>query len=108
MKNLLHQIATTALAGTLIFGASTNLSVSKTFGECFSRVQAQNATQDGRFLPLNAIKRMNNINPNATVLNPQVCNIDGQAYYMFDVLSSNGPTVHYELRATDGNPYIAG
>ncbi len=107
MKHLLQKIVTTALAGTLIFGASTNLVTSKTFGECLSRVQAQTAVQDGRFLPFNTVKQRNNIAPNATVLNQKVCRIDGQPYYMFDVLSSYGPTTHFELRATDGTPYIA-
>lgn len=117
MKQALHQIANVALAGILTFGGGGSLampglggvfSVSKTLGACLSPVEAQNATRDGRFMSFNQIKRMNGVGDNATVLNRQVCMIDGQPYYRFTVLSPSGPTTNYELRATDGTPYIAG
>ncbi|MCF6301931.1 MAG: hypothetical protein L3J13_01810 [Devosiaceae bacterium] len=108
MKQILHQIANVALVGVLTFGGSASFSLSKTLGPCLSPVEAQNATRAGRFLPFNQIKRMNGVGDGATVLNRQVCMIDGQPYYKFTVLSPSGPMTNYELRATDGSPYIAG
>lgn len=108
MKQILHQIANIALAGTLVFGLGTATSLAQNIGPCLGPVAAQNAKNNGLFMPLVAIKRMHNIHPNAAISNLRVCQVNGQPHYIFDVFPPNGNARHFVLRATDGTPYIAG
>jgi len=62
----------------------------------------------GIILPLVEILRRAGIGVSAKVLNVRVCQIQGQPYYLIDVLHPNGAAQNLILRANDGTPYVAG
>ncbi len=108
MKKLIRKIGSIALAGALIFGGSANISVSQNLGTCMNNRAIAVAAASGVILPLVQLLRRAGIGANANVLNVRVCQIQGQPYYLIDVLHPNGAAQNLILRANDGTPYVAG
>ncbi len=108
MKNILRKIAEIALAGALIFGGSTSVSLSQAFGSCMGNRAIATAQASGVILPLVEILRRAGVGARANILSVRVCQIQGQPYYLIDVLRPSGAAQNLILRANDGTPYVAG
>ncbi len=107
MKKIVQNLSGLLLAGALVVAAGTGSTLSQNFGQCLDNRAINLARANGSILPLPDILRLALLAPKE-VLNVQVCDINGQSYYLINVLRNNGVAQNLILRATDGSPYIAG
>ncbi len=108
MKKLTLKIGSLALAAILVLGGGLGVSFSQPVGSCIDNRAIAAAAASGVILPLVEILRRAGVGPRANVLNVRVCRIQGQLYYMIDVLHPSGVARNLILRANDGTPYVAG
>ena len=108
MKKIIKKFIRIALAGFLFLGGSSVVSVSQNLGPCLDNRAIAIASSSGVILPLVEILRRAGVGASANVLNVRVCQIQGQPYYLIDILRPNGAAQNLILRANDGTPFIAG